>query len=97
MAALAAVTGASAQRQADPIIIEVIAPVATPIENYPDAQAGVDGAAAALNKKGGIKGRRSRSSSATRSSNANSAMACARQAVSDGATFVTGTSARSRP
>jgi len=45
--ALAAVTGAGAQRQANPIVIEVIAPVATPIENYPDAQAGVEGAAAA--------------------------------------------------
>ena len=58
VAALAVVASASATRQAqaNPIVIEVIAPVATPIENYPDAQAGVDAAAAALNKKGGIKG-----------------------------------------
>jgi ABC-type branched-subunit amino acid transport system substrate-binding protein len=85
-----AVTGASAQRQADPIIIEVIAPVATPIENYPDAQAGVDGAAAALNKKGGIKGQQIEVKFCNTNSNANSATACARQAVSDRATFVTG-------
>lgn len=90
VAALVAVTGASAQRQADPIIIEVIAPVATPIENYPDAQAGVDGAAAALNKKGGIKGQQIEVKFCNTNSNANSATACARQAVSDRATFVTG-------
>ena len=90
VAALAAVSGASAQRQANPIIIEVIAPVATPIENYPDAQAGVEGAAAALNKKGGIKGQQIEVKFCNTNSNANSATACARQAVSDGATFVTG-------
>ena len=90
VAALVAVTGASAQRQADPIIIEVIAPVATPIENYPDAQAGVEGAAAALNKKGGIKGQQIEVKFCNTNSNANSATACARQAVSDRATFVTG-------
>ena len=88
--AFAAVTGASAQRQANPIIIEVIAPVATPIENYPDAQAGVEGAAAALNKKGGIKGQQIQVKFCNTNSNANSATACGRQAVSDGATFVTG-------
>ena len=79
-----------AERQANPIIIEVIAPVATPIENYPDAQAGVEGAAAALNKKGGIKGQQIQVKFCNTNSNANSATACGRQAVSDGATFVTG-------
>ena len=81
--AFAAVTGASAERQANPIIIEVIAPVATPIENYPDAQAGVEGAAAALNKKGGIKGQQIQVKFCNTNSNANSATACGRQAVSD--------------
>ena len=91
VAALAAVTSAGAGRQANPIIIEVIAPVATPIENYPDAQAGVEGAAAALNKKGGIKGQQIQVKFCNTNSNANSATrACGRQAVSDNATFVTG-------
>src|SRR5690348_5360771 len=90
VAALAVVTGASATRQADPIVVEVIAPVATPIENYPDAQAGVEAAAAALNKKGGIKGQQITVKFCNTQSNANAATACGRQAVSDGATFVTG-------
>ena len=90
VAALAVVTGASAKRQADPIVIEVIAPVATPIENYPDAQVGVEAAAAALNGKGGIKGQQIVVKFCNTQSNANTAAACARQAVSDGATFVTG-------
>jgi ABC-type branched-subunit amino acid transport system substrate-binding protein len=90
VAALAAVTGASAKRQAAPIVIEVIAPVATPIENYPDAQAGVEAATAAINKAGGIKGQQIDVKFCNTNSNANQAAACARQAVSDGATFVTG-------
>ena len=90
VAALAVVASAGAKRQANPIVIEVIAPVATPIENYPDAQAGVDAAAAALNKKGGIKGQQIQVKFCNTQSNANAATACARQAVSDGATFVTG-------
>jgi branched-chain amino acid transport system substrate-binding protein len=90
VAALAVVTGASAKRQANPIVVEVIAPVATPIENYPDAQAGVEAAAAALNKSGGIKGQQIEVKFCNTQSNANAATACARQAVSDGATFVTG-------
>jgi len=90
VAALAVVTGASAKQQAAPIVIEVIAPVATPIENYPDAQAGVEGAAAAINKAGGIKGQQIEIKFCNTNSNANTASACARQAVSDGAAFVTG-------
>ena len=90
VAALAVVTGASAKHQAAPIVIEVIAPVATPIENYPDAQAGVEAAAAAINKAGGIKGQQIEVKFCNTNSNANTASACARQAVSDGAAFVTG-------
>src|SRR5262249_38732866 len=60
------------------------------IENYPDAQAGVEGAAAALNKSGGIKGQQIQIKFCNTQSNANAATACARQAVSDKATFVTG-------
>jgi ABC-type branched-subunit amino acid transport system substrate-binding protein len=89
VAALTVVAGASAKRQAA-IVIEVIAPVATPIENYPDAQAGVEAAAAALNKAGGIKGQQIEVKFCNTNSNANTAAACARQAVSDGAAFVTG-------
>ena len=90
VAGLAVVTGASARQQADPIVIAVIAPVATPIENYPDAQAGVEAAAAAINKAGGIKGQQIQVKFCNTNSNANTAVACARQAVSDRATFVTG-------
>src|SRR3989442_2729504 len=42
---------------AAPVKIFVIAPVATPIQNYPDAQAGAEAAAQAINKAGGIRGR----------------------------------------
>src|SRR5438128_12135544 len=56
--ALIAVAAASAGPKAGtPIKLMVIAPVATPIQNYPDAQAGAQAAAAAINKAGGIKGR----------------------------------------
>ena len=48
------------------------------------------GRAAALNKKGGIKGQQIEVKFCNTNSNANSATACARQAVSDRATFVTG-------
>ncbi len=88
--ALAVVVGASARSQANPVVIEVIAPVASPIENYPDAQAGVEAAAAAINKAGGLKGQQIEVKFCNTNSNANQAAACARQAVSDGATFVTG-------
>jgi len=64
--------------------------VATPIENYPDALAGTEAAAAAINKAGGIKGQKIVVSSCNTNSNANGAAACARQAVSEGATAVLG-------
>jgi branched-chain amino acid transport system substrate-binding protein len=89
VAALAVTAGAGAKQQAA-IKLFVIAPVATPIENYPDALAGTQAAAAAINKAGGIKGQQIEVGSCNTQSNANAATACARQAVSEGATAVLG-------
>jgi ABC-type branched-subunit amino acid transport system substrate-binding protein len=82
--------GARTDAAAAPIKLMVIAPVATPIQNYPDAFAGAQAAAAALNKKGGIKGRQVEILTCNTQSNANSATACARQAVSEGVLAVVG-------
>jgi ABC-type branched-subunit amino acid transport system substrate-binding protein len=92
VAVLAVVGGASAgaKQKTAAIKIFVIAPVATPIENYPDALAGVEGAATAINKAGGMKGQKIEVGFCNTQSNPNGAAACARQAVSEGATFVTG-------
>lgn len=90
VAALAVVVSASAKRQAGTIKLFVIAPVATPIENYPDALAGTEAAAAAINKAGGINGQQIEVGFCNNQSNANAATACARQAVSEGATAVVG-------
>ena len=83
LAALAAAVSATAGSGAasDPIKLIVIAPVQTPIQNYPDAFAGAQAAAAAINKKGGIKGRRIQILTCNTQSNANVAVACAREAV----------------
>src|SRR4051812_23210222 len=89
LASATAVVAASAHnQQAGPIKLFVIAPVATPIQNYPDAQAGAEAAAAAINKKGGIKGRKIQIGFCNTRSNANQAVACARQAVSEKAVAV---------
>ena len=90
VATLAVVASASAKRQADAIKLFVIAPVATPIENYPDALAGTEAAAAAFNRAGGINGQQVEVGFCNTQSNANGAAACARQAVSEGATAVLG-------
>jgi branched-chain amino acid transport system substrate-binding protein len=80
---LVAAVGADAARQADPLKLFLVAPVATPIENYPDALAGAQAAAAAINKLGGINGQQIEISFCNTQSNANVATACARQAVSE--------------
>jgi ABC-type branched-subunit amino acid transport system substrate-binding protein len=90
VAALAVVASATARSNADPIKLFVIAPVATPIQNYPDAQAGAEAAAAAINKAGGIKGRQIEIGFCNTQSNANVAAACARQAVAENSTAVVG-------
>ena len=89
---LALVASAVAKTTAitDPIKLFVIAPVATPIQNYPDALAGAQAAAAAINKTGGIKGRQIEIGFCNTQSNANVAVACARQAVAEKATAVVG-------
>lgn len=92
VAALAVVAGAAAQGNAvaNPIKLFVIAPVATPIQNYPDAIAGAQAAAAAINKAGGIKGRQIEIGFCNTQSAANTAVACARQAVAEKVTAVVG-------
>jgi ABC-type branched-subunit amino acid transport system substrate-binding protein len=87
--AMSAAAGASS-RAAAPLKVMVIAPVATPIQNYPDAPAGADAAAAAINKAGGIKGRKVEVSFCNTQSQANVATACARQAVEQGVVAVVG-------
>ena len=91
VAALAVVAAATAKSTAaDPIKLFVIAPVATPIQNYPDAIAGAQAAAAAINKAGGIKGQQIEIGFCNTQSNANVAVACARQAVAEKVTAVVG-------
>lgn len=74
----------------DPIKLMVIAPVATPIQNYPDAFAGAQAAAEAINKRGGIKGRRIQILTCNTQSNANVAVGCAREAASENVAAVVG-------
>ena len=90
VAALVAATVASASRRATPIKLMVIAAVATPIQNYPDAKAGAEAAAAAINKAGGVKGRPIEIEFCNTQSQANVATACDRQAVADGVVAVVG-------
>jgi ABC-type branched-subunit amino acid transport system substrate-binding protein len=87
IAALAATVGANGATT-EPIRLFIIIPVATPIQNYPDAIAGAQAAAQAINSRGGIKGRRIEISSCNTQSNANVAVACARQAVTERVTAV---------
>src|SRR2546423_1434877 len=90
VAALVAARVASASRRATPIKLMVIAAVATPIQNYPDAKAGAEAAAAAINKAGGVKGRPIEIEFCNTQSQANVATACDRQAVADGVVAVVG-------
>src|SRR5438034_9826610 len=87
---LLALPAAAARKAAAPVKIFVIAPVATPIQNYPDAQAGAEAAAQAINKAGGIKGRQIEIGFCNTQSNVNQAVACARQAVEASAVAVVG-------
>ncbi|MBM3676624.1 MAG: ABC transporter substrate-binding protein [Actinobacteria bacterium] len=82
VAALVTAVSAGARSQGD-VTIFVAAPVATPIENYPDAPAGAEAAAAAINKAGGLNGSQIKISFCNTQSNPNVAQACARQAVSE--------------
>jgi ABC-type branched-subunit amino acid transport system substrate-binding protein len=68
----------------------VIAAVATPIQNYPDAEAGAKAAARAINARGGIKGRQIEITVCNQQSNANVAAACARRAAEENFTAVVG-------
>jgi len=91
--ALAAAAAAIAKPSAGtPVKVMVIAAVATPIQNYPDAISGAQAAADAINKAGGLKGHPVQVESCNTQSQANVATACARQAVSDGVVAVIGQS-----
>jgi ABC-type branched-subunit amino acid transport system substrate-binding protein len=88
--AVLAMPAGAARSAAAPVKIFVIAPVATPIQNYPDAQAGAEAAAQAINKAGGIKGRQIEIGFCNTQSNPNQAVSCARQAVEANAVAVVG-------
>jgi len=93
LAALLAATAAFARSSdSTPVKVMVIAAVATPIQNYPDAISGAQSAADAINKAGGIKGHPVVVESCNTQSQANVATSCARQAVSDGVIAVIGQS-----
>jgi ABC-type branched-subunit amino acid transport system substrate-binding protein len=91
LGALTVVTAATAGPKAGGTIkFMVIAAVATPIQNYPDAIVGAQAAAAALNKTGGINGQQVVIESCNTQSQANVAVSCARQAVEDKVAAVIG-------
>jgi ABC-type branched-subunit amino acid transport system substrate-binding protein len=92
IAVLATAAGASARSDASaqPIKLMAIAPVATPIQNYPDAFAGAQAAADAINRRGGIKGRKIELLTCNTQSNANVAVGCARKAVDEKVAAVVG-------
>lgn len=91
VAALALV-GSSAGAPAAPLKLMVITAVGTPIQNYPDAEAGAKAAAQAINRRGGIKGRQLEILVCNQQSNANTAAACARRAAEEGVVAVVGES-----
>ena len=98
IAALIAAATANANRtQGAPLKLMVIIPVATPIQNYPDARAGAEAAAAALNRRGGIKGRRVEILFCNTQSNANVAVGCNRQAVEEKVAAVIGSGSTLSP
>jgi ABC-type branched-subunit amino acid transport system substrate-binding protein len=85
LAALVAVTGATAGAKAGaPIKLYVSAAVATGTQNYPDAQAGAEAAAKAINKAGGIKGRQIEILFCNNQTSAATSVKCAREAIEAG-------------
>jgi ABC-type branched-subunit amino acid transport system substrate-binding protein len=72
------------------VLIGDITSEGTPVENQPNAVAGVKAAILALNAAGGIGGHKVALDYCNPSSNANQAAACARQMVSDKVIAVTG-------
>jgi ABC-type branched-subunit amino acid transport system substrate-binding protein len=87
-----AVAGAGVGAPAAPLKLMVITAVGTPIQNYPDAEAGAKAAAAAINRRGGIRGRQLEILVCNQQSNANTAAACARRAVEEKVAAVVGES-----
>jgi ABC-type branched-subunit amino acid transport system substrate-binding protein len=72
------------------IKIRTIAAVGSPLTNYPDVQAASKAAAEAINKAGGINGHKIEYSFCNTRGEANAAMQCARDAVTDKVAAVVG-------
>jgi ABC-type branched-subunit amino acid transport system substrate-binding protein len=73
-----------------PIRLRVFAPVNTATASYPDAEAGAQAAADAINKQGGIHGRPIEVDFCNTQFEANAANACARAAVQDDVVAIVG-------
>ncbi len=76
--------------EAGAIKLMSIAPVSTNLQNYPDAPAGAKAAVEAINKAGGINGRKIEWTFCNTESDPNKATACARKAQTDGVVAVVG-------
>jgi len=73
-----------------PIKLFGIAASGSPIQNYPDIEAGATAAVKAINADGGINGRKIEFTFCNDQADANKSVACARRAVSEKATAVIG-------
>ncbi|WP_230314100.1 ABC transporter substrate-binding protein [Nakamurella alba] len=72
------------------IHFQVTAAVGSSLTNYPDVEAGANAAVAAINKAGGVNGKQITMTFCNTRGDVNQAMACARQADTDGADAVLG-------
>jgi branched-chain amino acid transport system substrate-binding protein len=73
-----------------PIKLFSIAASGSPIQNYPDIEAGAKAAVKAINDAGGVNGRKLEFTFCNDQADANKSVACARQAVQDKAAAVVG-------
>lgn len=74
----------------DTIKLMSIAPISTNLQNYPDAPAGAEAAVKAINKAGGVNGKKLEWSYCNTESDPNKATACARKAQAEGVVAVVG-------
>jgi len=80
----------AAGASSDAVRLMVIASVNTPLQNYPDVQAGAEAAAKAINADGGINGKDVDLQFCNANSDPNAALACARKAASERVAAVVG-------
>lgn len=88
--ALAACGSASSGSNASSIKLMSITSVGSELQNYPDVKAGAEAAVKAINAAGGIGGKQIDLEFCNTQSDANQAIACARQAVTDKVAAVVG-------